>query len=92
MGMNHALDLASSKLELSAQIAFHLRGNHYPPVPLSMVGPCIEAIQAYAEGNWEQEITLPEGILWRGHNTAPAHAIAQAHHLDAWIYTEDEEN
>lgn len=92
MGYNLAYDLAhDTELDLSAQIAYHLRANHYPPVPSSMVAPCLETIDAYAEGDWQREINLPEGILWRGKTSAPAHAIAQAHHLDAWIYEEDGE-
>jgi len=35
MGYNTALDLAD--LDLEQGIAYHLQGNHYPPVPLSMV-------------------------------------------------------
>lgn len=92
MGRNLAYDLAhDADLDLSAQIAYHLRANHYPPVPTSMVQPCLDAINAYNAGDWQQDIELPEGILWRGRTSAPAHAIAQAHHLDAWIYDEDEE-
>ena len=44
MGYTTALDL--SELELEQGIAYHLQGNHYPPVPLSMVQPCIDAIDA----------------------------------------------
>ncbi len=38
MGSNTALDLAS-EFDLEQGIAYHLQGNNYPPVPLSMVKP-----------------------------------------------------
>ena len=48
MGMNTAMDLAENiDISLEDAIGYHLQGNHYPPVPLSMVQPCIDAIDAY---------------------------------------------
>jgi hypothetical protein len=86
MGMITALDLAENlDITLEQQIGMHLRTNHYPPVPLSMVSVCIEAIDACNDEDYDREITLPEGVLWRGRETAPANAIAEAHHLDSWI-------
>lgn len=80
------LDELGIHLDMEQQIAIHLSANHYPPVPKSMVKPCIEAIDAVNDlGLWNADIELPEGISWRGNNTAPASAIIEAHHLDAWI-------
>jgi hypothetical protein len=85
MGSNFAYDLATvPELNLEASIGYHLQGNHYPPVPLSMVQPCIDAIDAYWEDDLDREIELPVGILWRGETYSPAYAIIEAHHLDAW--------
>ena len=85
MGSNFANDLVDMNIDLKSAIGMHLRGNHYPPVPLTMVDPCIEAINACNEDESERRITLPEGVLWRGEETAPAYAIVESHHLDAWI-------
>jgi hypothetical protein len=86
MGYNTALDLSEElELDLEMAIGIHLRSNHYPPVPLSMVQPCIEAIDAYYDEDYRREITLPEGVLWRGQVTAPADAIIDQHHLSAWL-------
>ncbi len=96
MGSNMATELADSdlfpNLTLEDAIGMHLRGNHYPPVPLSMVQPCIDSIDAFNEGEGDRMITLPEGVSWRGQLDAPAYAIIEAHHLDAWLeYDMDEE-
>lgn len=84
MGLTTAIDLEEN-LSLEVGLAYHLQANHYPPVPVAMVQPCIEAIDAYYDEDYRREINLPEGISWRGQVTAPADAIIEAHHLDAWL-------
>jgi hypothetical protein len=92
MGSNFANDLAlADNLTIENQIAIHLSSNHYPPVPAIMVQPCVEAIDAVNDaGLWDLEIPLPEGVSWRGLTTAPAHAIIEQHHLNAWIIEREE--
>ena len=86
MGNNTAIDLATNlDITLENAIGIHLQGNHYPPVPLTMVQPCIDAIDAIHAGDGDTEIELPEGVLYKNKTTAPAHAIAEQHHLDAWL-------
>lgn len=95
-----AYELADSELfpelDLENAITIQLRSNHYPPVPYSMVPVCIEAIHAYNVGDFSKEIKLPEGVSWRGQDTAPAAAIIDSHHLDAWCnfdnYDDDDED
>ena len=92
MGSNFANDLSlADNLDIETQIAIHLKSNHYPPVPEFMVKPCIEAIDAVNDlGLWELEIPLPEGVLYKGMPDAPAWAIIEQHHLDAWIIEREE--
>ena len=88
MGSNFATELADNELldiDLEMAISIHLQSNHYPPVPLSMVEPCIDAINAYHDEDYNRLIELPAPITWRDQNTAPASAIVEAHHLDAWL-------
>jgi hypothetical protein len=84
MGLNTAQDLVENVIDIRQSIAIQLRSNHYPPVPLSMVEPCIEAIYAVSEGDTHKSIQLPEGITWREYPTAPAYAIVESHHLEPW--------
>jgi hypothetical protein len=84
MGLTTAFDLQEN-LSLETGLAYHLQANHYPPVPVAMVDACIEAIDAYHEEDYNRLIELPAGITWRGETSAPASAIADAHHLDAWL-------
>ena len=85
MGNLQATEIADSDLDLETQIRFQLRSNHYPPVPFSMVPICIEAIDKANDGEWDELITLPEGVSWKGEVSAPVHAIVEQHHLDPWI-------
>jgi hypothetical protein len=91
MGRNFATELINSDIDLKTQLVYHLQGNHYPPIPLSMVQPCIYAIEACNEECYNRMIELPEGISWRGQSSAPAHAIVEGHHLDAWLHWYQEE-
>jgi len=84
MGYTTAQELASI-LDLESSIAMHLTANHYPPVPTSMVQPCINAIDAYHDEDFNREIEMPEGVSYKGKTTAPAWAIVEQHHLDAWL-------
>ena len=88
MGSNFAHDLANNELlelDLERQIGIHLSANHYPPVPSSMIQPCIDAIDAYYDEDYNRLIVLPAPITWRDQKSAPASAIVEAHHLDAWL-------
>ena len=94
MGSNLSTELNDKDLfpdlSLEQSITIQLRSNHYPPVPYSMVPICIEAINAYNNGEHSKKINLPEGVLWRDNTYAPAHAIIEQHHLENWIeYGED---
>ena len=92
MGSNFAHDLALfDDMTIERQIGIHLSANHYPPVPKEMIQPCIEAIDAVNDlGLWNAPIQLPEGVTYKGLTEAPAHAIIEAHHLDAWIIEREE--
>jgi hypothetical protein len=89
MGSVTAIGLADSVLDLETQLLYHLKGNHYPPVPAEMVQPCIDAIDAYYDEDYDRLIDMPMvgnfQILYRGETQAPAHAIVDQHHLSWFI-------
>ena len=91
MGSVTAIGLAETELDLEKQLAYHLQGNHYPPVPLSMVAPCIEAIDAAYDEDYDREIEMPKGVFYKGNTTAPAWAIIEQHHL-SWFITPVEDS
>ena len=94
MGSVTAIGLADSVLDLETQILYHLKGNHYPPVPAEMVQPCIEAIDAFYEEDFNRMIDMPMvgdfQILYNNSTQAPAWAIVEQHHLEWFIDPEEE--
>ncbi len=90
MGSVTAIGLADTELDLERQLAYHLQGNHYPPVPLSMVQPCIEAIDAAYDEDYDRMIEMPQGVSYKGNTHAPAWAVIEQHHLDWFITPVDE--
>jgi hypothetical protein len=95
MGSVTAIGLADTTLDLETQLRYHLQGNHYPPVPVEMVAPCIEAIDAAYDEDYDRMIDMPMvgdfQILYRGDTQAPARAIIEQHHLSWFIDPVDEE-
>jgi len=93
MGSVTALGLQDTVLDLETQILYHLKGNHYPPVPAEMVTPCIEAIDAYYDEDYHRMIDMPMvgdfQITYRGSIQAPASAIIDQHHLQFWLPEEE---
>ena len=95
MGSVTAIGLADTTLDLETQLLYHLRGNHYPPVPAEMVTPCIEAIDAAYDEDYDRMIAMPMvgdfQITYKGSTEAPAWAIIEQHHLSWFIDPVDEE-
>jgi hypothetical protein len=93
MGAVTALGIQDTVLDLETQILYHLKSNHYPPVPSEMVQPCIDAIDAYYEEDYQRMIDMPKvgdfQITYRGSTQAPASAIVEQHHLSFWLPEED---
>lgn len=81
--MSEAVD--DGLVSLEQALIWHLTSNHYPPVPLIMVPICLAAIDAANEDDWDCPIDLPDDVSYKGNDTAPAWAIIEAHHLDAFL-------
>jgi hypothetical protein len=90
MGMMNAIGMTETNLTIERQLEWHLRSNHFPPVPTSMVQPCIEAIDAWYDDATDRNISLPDGVRYKGLTVAPAWAIIEQHHLGAWLQEPDE--
>ena len=94
MGNSYAIGIAeevhTGSLDLGTALHWHLQSNCYPPVHLSMVEPCRKAIDAVNESVPGELISLPKGILWKGMDQAPASALVESYHLEAFLTQEDE--
>jgi len=96
MGSLQAQDI-QNHTDLETSLRWHLTGNHYPPIPVSMVPVCIQAIEAAQEYQytWEsrlldQEIELPDGVSFKGRTSAPVRNIMESHHLWDFVHSLEE--
>jgi hypothetical protein len=69
---------------LEQGITWHLRSNHYPPIPMEMVPVAIKAIQACNEDNADLLIETPFPHRTYG-NSVPAWVIGESLHLEPWL-------
>jgi hypothetical protein len=85
MGYTTALDLAQS-LDLETAVTVHLRSNCYPPVPLAMVQPALEAIEACSAEDPYSLVPLPDGVSFRdGRTEVEASQIVTSLRLEAFV-------
>lgn len=86
MGRMYAEGITETELPLEQQLEWHLRGNHYPPVPREMITVCRDVVVHLNDGgDINQHFALPAGSTWRGEKSAPAWAISEGHHLAPWL-------
>lgn len=72
-------------MNTTTALEYHLAHNHYPPVPLTMVPACLAAIDLAVADEWDAEVTLPDGVAYKGSPVAPAWAVVEQHHLAHFV-------
>ena len=60
MGHLSAMDMAAHA-DLDTALSWHLRSNHYPPVPTFMIPLAKAAIEAFNDGEPDRVLELPQG-------------------------------
>jgi hypothetical protein len=55
-----------------------------------MIEPCVAAIDAANNDDWDRHIDLTGIAQWRGEDYAPAWAIIEGHHLESFIDSEED--
>lgn len=87
MGSQTARELATLT-NLEAALIFHFRGNHYPPLPLSLIPLALKIVKE--EVGPDDEVELPQGVTYRGSKTAPVYECINAWHLQEFIYSRED--
>lgn len=90
MGSMNAMAFAEAvedgQLSLNAALVWHLRSNHYPPIPLSMLGTAERAIELVNDDEGDELVELPEGVESRRHGkSVPAWDVIEELHLQAFL-------
>lgn len=74
------------QMSLENALTIHLRSNHYPPIPSSMIRPCMRAIEKANRGEWNKKVRLPEGVEHRVYGRlVPVHELVNHAHLDTFL-------
>lgn len=93
MGYLAALDF-KQYLDLDSVLEWHLQGNCYPPLPLSLIPTCKRAIELANYEEWDELVPLV-GIQHRTYgNSVPVHEVVRVFHLEAFLeedFFEEEE-
>ena len=90
MGKLTEMIIANTDLPLEQKLKWHLQGNHYPPLPMSLVSACLEAIELARLDYYTAEVKLPNGLEYDGSPVMVVGELVSACHLDGFIYTDSE--
>lgn len=80
----------NTEIDLDKRITWHLLGNHYPPLPIDLREPCLQAIELANLDYWDSEIVLPNGITHNNQKVLSVATIVELCHLETFINTETE--
>lgn len=78
---------------LRPALGWHLRFNHYPPLPESLIDVAEKAIDHVNEGEEDALIELPQGIVRgdTGEKTVRAWWVIEHLHLDSFLSSEGDD-
>lgn len=77
--------------DLDTALSWHLKSNHYPPLPDCVKKLAKEAIDKANEGEWDAKISLEgTGISWRGQKEVPVSACIEGWHLHDFLNNDEE--
>jgi hypothetical protein len=62
MGYKVGAEIADSNLDIEAKMAWHLTGNHVPPIDEAFVPVAVQAIELANTNNWDELLELPNGL------------------------------
>lgn len=90
MGKLTEMVIANTDLPLEQKLKWHLHGNHYPPLPMSLVSACLEAIELARLDYYTAQVKLPDGLEYDGLSILSVDELVEACHLDGFIHTDSE--
>lgn len=82
-----ALEDMLEQASFEQALAWHLTGNHFPPLPLSLLPVCKQAIALAAKGEWETTVSLAgTGVYHRVYGEdVPVQVCMDAWHLHEFL-------
>jgi len=92
MGNLAAMDMVEQNGVNDQTLSWHLKGNHYPPLPDAILPLAKRAIKKANMGEWDANISLRgTEISWRGKKSVPVSECIEAWHLYCFLNQNDED-
>lgn len=93
MGKMQATEMAEAIkkdwLDLGTALHWHLRSNHYPPLPRALIETAKTAIERANTGDFDSMIELPKGIAFRAKTTMSVKDVVESLRLGPYITYEE---
>jgi len=86
--IEHDDDAVEELSPLHTEVAYHLQNKFDKTIPLSMLDPCVNAINKANEGEWYADIDL-NGNKYKGESVASVETIINSHALQQWVKDPD---
>lgn len=86
--IEHDDDAVEELSPLHTEVAYHLQNKFDKTIPLSMLDPCVNAINKANEGEWYADIDL-NGNKYKGESIASVETIINSHALQQWVKDPD---
>lgn len=87
MGSTGTRSMLEHATNEDAVLEWHMRSNHYPPLPRCLIQVAKDVIRALRDDAPEELIQLPDGIEHKEYGReVPAHVCADSWHL--WEFAE----
>ena len=84
MGYQSAVSMRE-QVRLDVALEWHLRYNHYPPLPSALIPVCKRAIDHAVKGEWDARLRLPQGLDFRNRRTMTVDECVESCHLRAFL-------
>jgi len=89
MGNMQAMDMADAInkkwIDLGTALHWHLRYNHYPPLPVALIETAKTAIERANEGDFDSQIELPQDISFRGRSKMSVYDAVEYMRLNTYV-------
>jgi len=93
MGQRRAAEMAQAVkdnwIDLGTALHWHLRFNHYPPMPIALINVAVTAIERANVEDYDSEIDLPQDVMFLGKTSVSVCEAINSMQLDCFITVEE---
>lgn len=91
MGRSSLEDMLAHSSNIDVVLEWHLRNNHYPPLPVALLPVAKKAIEHGQAEEFDVELKMPDGIAFRGQKKATVRLLIETMHLEEFLNPQSED-